>query len=136
MGFLFVYLFRAYFFPCAAWGSCWRMARMAVGAVNMEEAPCSDRTRKNAPGSGVPTGFPCDHTNSCSADDMQKRSGAVTQTTAENSRLKGRISDPEDAEKPSLGRGNIYTRSTKKQTATNCGVNRVCKQKGSSLRST
>lgn len=38
------------------------MARMAVGAVNMEEALCSDSTRKNAPGSGVPTGLPCKHT--------------------------------------------------------------------------
>lgn len=45
----------------AAWGSCWRMARMAVGAVNMEAAPYSDRTRKNAPASGVPTGLPCGH---------------------------------------------------------------------------
>lgn len=38
------------------------MARMAVGAVNMEEAPCSERTRKKAPGSGVPTGLPWKHT--------------------------------------------------------------------------
>lgn len=57
-----VYLDRGYFFPIAAWGSCWRMARIAVGAVNMEEAPFSDRTRKNAPGSGVPTGLPCKQT--------------------------------------------------------------------------
>lgn len=32
---------------------------MAVGAVNMETAPCSDRTRKKALESGVPTGLPC-----------------------------------------------------------------------------
>ncbi len=38
------------------------MARMAVGAVNMEQAPFSDRTRKKAPGSGVPTGLPCKQT--------------------------------------------------------------------------
>lgn len=56
-----VYLVSGYFLPMAAWGSCWRMARMAVGAVNMEAAPYSDRTRKNAPGSGVPTGLPCTH---------------------------------------------------------------------------
>lgn len=56
------YLVKGYFFPVAAWGSCWRMARMAVGAVNMETAPCSDRTRKKAPESGVPTGLPCRET--------------------------------------------------------------------------
>lgn len=54
-----LYLGRGYVLPMAASGSCWRMARMAVGAVNMEAAPCSDRTRKKAPGSGVPTGLPC-----------------------------------------------------------------------------
>ena len=57
-----IYLVRGYFFPVSACGSCWRMARMAVGAVNMEEARCSDSTRKNAPGSGVPTGLPCEQT--------------------------------------------------------------------------
>lgn len=56
------YLDREYFLPVVPWGSCCRMARMAVGAVNMEEAPCSDRTRKKAPGSGVPTGLPYEKT--------------------------------------------------------------------------
>ena len=54
-----IYLDKGYFFPTSAWGSCWRMALRAVGAVNMEEAPFSDMTRKKAPGSGVPTGLPC-----------------------------------------------------------------------------
>lgn len=52
------YLLNGNFLPMAASGSCWRMALIAVGAVNMEEAPCSDMTRKKAPGSGVPTGLP------------------------------------------------------------------------------
>lgn len=34
------------------------MARMAVGAVNIPLTLCWLRTRKNAPGSGVPTGLP------------------------------------------------------------------------------
>ena len=34
------------------------MALMAVGAVNIPRTLCSSITRKNWPGSGVPTGFP------------------------------------------------------------------------------
>lgn len=60
--FVALYLVSGYFFPIVAWGSCWRIARIAVGAVNIEETPCSDKTRKKAPESGVPTGFPWNHT--------------------------------------------------------------------------
>jgi hypothetical protein len=39
-------------------GSCWRIARNAVGAVKSVLTPCSAQTRQNAPASGVPTGLP------------------------------------------------------------------------------
>jgi hypothetical protein len=39
-------------------GSSRRIARIAVGAVNMVATPCSATTRQNAPASGVPTGLP------------------------------------------------------------------------------
>ena len=39
-------------------GSSRLMARKAVGAVNITFTPCSEITRQNAPGSGVPTGLP------------------------------------------------------------------------------
>ena len=39
-------------------GSSLRIARIAVGAVNMPVTPCPATTRQNAPASGVPTGFP------------------------------------------------------------------------------
>ena len=43
---------------CEPSGSSLRIARMAVGAVNNAFTPYSATTRQNAPGSGVPTGFP------------------------------------------------------------------------------
>lgn len=50
-----------------------------MGAVNMEETPCSERTRKNAPGSGVPTGLPCKQTG--------QQQWVTSQTIADNSGL-------------------------------------------------
>ena len=43
---------------CSPSGSCCRIPRNAVGAVNSVSTPCSAITRQNAPASGVPTGFP------------------------------------------------------------------------------
>ncbi len=43
---------------CSPLGSSFLMARKAVGAVNMAATLCSEITRQNAPGSGVPTGLP------------------------------------------------------------------------------
>ncbi len=39
-------------------GSSFLIARNAVGAVKRTLTPCCAVTRQNAPGSGVPTGFP------------------------------------------------------------------------------
>ena len=49
---------RSYLLSCSASGSCWRMARKAVGAVNRLTALCCSMTRQKAPASGVPTGLP------------------------------------------------------------------------------
>ena len=49
---------RSYFFSNSPFGSCCRIARKAVGAVNMVTTPCCSITRQKAPASGVPTGFP------------------------------------------------------------------------------
>ena len=49
---------RSYLPINAPSGSCWRIARKAVGAVNMVETACCEITRQKAPGSGVPTGLP------------------------------------------------------------------------------
>ena len=43
---------------CSPAGSSFLMARKAVGAVKSVFTPCSEMTRQNAPGSGVPTGLP------------------------------------------------------------------------------
>ena len=49
---------RSYFPISSPFGSTRRIARIAVGAVNMARTPCSAITRQNAPASGVPTGLP------------------------------------------------------------------------------
>ena len=49
---------RSYSPISAPSGSCWRIARNAVGAVNSATTPWSAITRQNAPASGVPTGLP------------------------------------------------------------------------------
>lgn len=85
-----VYLVSGYFLPMAAWGSCWRMARMAVGAVNMEAAPYSDRTRKNAPGSGVPTGLPCTHKRHRSHENVLETAPSVDPASVHSCRRRRR----------------------------------------------
>jgi len=49
---------RSYFLMYSPFGSSRLIARNAVGAVKRTETPCCEMTRQNAPGSGVPTGFP------------------------------------------------------------------------------
>ena len=49
---------RSYFASSLPSGSSLRIARIAVGAVNMQDTLCPAITRQNAPASGVPTGLP------------------------------------------------------------------------------